>query len=151
MLLSRLYPYYFGKLFLNNFKDKYMTFLKFYLFAMLAFFPLDMIWLGWLARGFYKKHMGHWMAEQTDWVTAAIFYLLFLSGLVYFVVLPSMDGTSMDVLLRGAFFGLITYGTYELTNRAVMANWPYTLVIVDILWGVVLCATVSWISWYFGR
>ena len=128
-----------------------MAFLKYYLFAILAFFPLDMLWLGWLARPFYQKQMGHWMAEKTDWPTAIVFYFLFLSGLVYFVVLPSIQSTGTQVLLRGAFFGLITYGTYELTNRAVLADWPYTLVIVDILWGIVLCAVVSWVSWYFGR
>lgn len=128
-----------------------MPFLKYYLFAILAFFPLDMLWLGWLARPFYQKQMGHWMADKTDWPTAIVFYFLFLSGLVYFVVLPSIHSSSTQVLLRGAFFGLITYGTYELTNRAVLANWPYTLVIVDILWGIVLCAVVSWVSWYFGR
>ena len=128
-----------------------MVFLKYYLFAILAFFPLDMIWLGWLARPFYQKHMGPWMADKTDWPTAVVFYLLFLSGLVYFVVLPVEQSTGTEVLLRGAFFGLITYGTYELTNRAVIANWPYALVIVDMLWGAVLCATVSWVSWYFGR
>lgn len=128
-----------------------MAFLKYYRFAILALFPLDMIWLGWLARPFYQKQMRHWMAEKTDWPTAIVFYFLFLSGLVYFVVLPSIQSTGTQVLLRGAFFGLITYGTYELTNRAVLADWPYALVIVDILWGIVLCSLVSWVSWYFGR
>lgn len=128
-----------------------MVFLKYYLLAVLAFFPLDMIWLGWLARPFYQKQMGHWMADQTDWPTAIVFYLLFLTGLVYFVVLPMEQSSATQVLLRGGFFGLITYGTYELTNRAVLANWPYVLVVVDMLWGVVLCAVVSWVSWYFGR
>lgn len=126
------------------------TFLKYYLFAVLAFFPIDMLWLGWLARGLYQRQIGQWMGD-TDWTAALIFYLMFLAGLVYFVIWDVPEATGMIILLRGAFFGVITYGTYELTNKAVIAGWPLKIVIIDILWGAVLCAVVSWVSWYFGR
>ncbi|MEN0006155.1 MAG: DUF2177 family protein [Bacteroidota bacterium] len=130
---------------------KSMTYLKLYLFAALAFFPLDMIWLGWIGRPIYNRQIGHLMAEQVDWAAAGIFYSIFLAGLLYFVVVPTLNGTSGEVLLRGALFGVITYATYEFTNKAVLATWPWPIVIVDVLWGAVLCAITAWVSWRFGR
>ena len=127
------------------------SFLKFYLFAFLSFFAIDLFWLGWLGRGIYRRYIGHLMREQVDWLAALPFYLLFLAGLVYFVVQPSAEGPAGMVLFRGAAFGLVTYATYELTNRAVIANWPWPIVFIDILWGMILCTLVSWASWYFGR
>ncbi len=128
-----------------------MGFIKLYLIALLAFFPLDMLWLGWLGRDFYRRQLGTLMREQTDWAAAILFYLLFLAGIIIFVVQPSLGGSARDVLLRGAFFGLVTYATYDLVNRAVINNFSWTLVVVDMLWGVVLCTTVSYVAWYFGR
>jgi uncharacterized membrane protein len=128
-----------------------MAFLKLYAFAALAFFPIDILWIGFIGNSIYKKQIGHLMAEQTDWLAAGLFYPLFLAGVVYFVVIPSLDGTATDVLLRGAFFGLITYATFELTSKAVLATWPWPVVFIDMLWGMVLCAATSWFSWYFGR
>ncbi len=127
------------------------VFFKYYLFAFLSFFALDLLWLGWLGKNLYRRYIGHLMRDQADWAAALPFYLLFLAGLVYFVVQPSADSPARLVLFRGAAFGLVTYATYELTNRAVLANWPWPIVFIDILWGIVLCALVSWVSWYFGR
>ena len=127
-----------------------MAFLKLYFIALVAFFPLDMLWLGWIGRSFYRQQLGPLMREQTDWLAALLFYLLFLAGIIVFVVQPSLQGEARDVLLRGAFFGLVTYATYDLVNRAVINHFSWTLVMVDMLWGVVLCTTVSWVTWYFG-
>jgi uncharacterized membrane protein len=128
-----------------------MSYLKMYLFAALAFFPLDMLWLGLLGRPIYTRQIGHLMAEQVDWLAAGIFYLMFLAGLLYFVVVPSADATASQVLIKGAAFGFITYATYEFTNKAVIADWPWPIVFVDVLWGAVLCAATAWVSWRFGR
>ncbi len=127
-----------------------MIHLKLFAIAAVAFLSLDLLWLGVLARDHYRHHLGSLMREQTDWVAALLFYIIFLAGLVFFVVKPSLDSNGWDVLLRGAFFGLVTYSTYDLVNRAVIVNFSWTIVITDILWGVFLCAVVSWLSWYFG-
>ncbi len=127
------------------------SFLRFYLIALLPFFALDLLWLGWLGRGLYRRYLGHLMREQADWAAAIPFYLLFLAGLVFFAIQPSAQGQAPMVLFRGAAFGLVTYATYELTNRAVIANWPWPIVFIDILWGMILCAVTAWVSWYFGR
>ena len=128
-----------------------MAFFKLYLIALLSFFPLDMLWLGWLGRDFYRRQLGPLMREQADWLAAGLFYLIFLAGIIVFVVQPSLSGSARDVLLRGAFFGMVTYAAYDLVNRAVISPFPWTLVVVDMLWGVILCSTVSFITWYFGR
>lgn len=122
--------------------------LRSFLFAMLAFTVLDLFWLGYLGKRLYEKFLGHHMRAQTDWLAAILFYFIFLAGLVYFVVLPAQ--TSSQAVVRGAFFGLVTYGTYELTNRAVIQNWPWPIVAIDIAWGIFLCAVVSWVSFRYG-
>lgn len=126
-----------------------MFFLRPFLIALAAFTVLDMVWLSLIARPLYSKYIGHHLREQTDWLAAGLFYIMFLAGIVYFVVLPSAQSSNGQVLLRGALFGLVTYGTYELTNRAVVQNWPWSMVVIDIAWGMFLCAAVGWISWRY--
>ena len=128
-----------------------MTYLKPFLFAAFSFTVLDLLWLGIIARGVYARYLGHHMRASTDWAAAILFYLIFLAGIIYFVVQPGTQNTSTGVLIRGAFFGFVTYSTYELTNRAVIQNWPWPIVVIDIAWGTVLSALVGWISWYFSQ
>lgn len=128
-----------------------MIYIKPFLFAAAAFTALDLLWLGVIARGIYSKYLGHYMRPSTDWTAAILFYLIFLAGVVYFVVQPGTNSSGTSVLLRGAFFGFVTYSTYELTNRAVVKDWPWTIVWIDIAWGAVLCALVGWVSWYFSQ
>jgi uncharacterized membrane protein len=118
--------------------------LKLYLLTLGVFFALDLLWLGVLAKGFYRNQLGPLLAEQTLWPAAILFYLVYIAGLLTFVVLPGLaDRSPKHSLGRGAAFGLVTYCTYELTNLALIRDWPLALVPVDILWGVVLCAGVA--------
>lgn len=83
---------------------------------------------------------------------AAIFYLLFIGGLVYFVVEPSLhSGTIPDVVVRGALFGLVTYATYDLTNLATLREWPLLVTVADLVWGTVLTAATAAVSVWAGR
>jgi uncharacterized membrane protein len=125
-----------------------MSYLRPFLLAVLAFTLLDLLWLGYLGRGLYERYLGHHMREQVDWLAAVVFYFVFLAGLLYFVVLEAEN--SWQAAGRGALYGLVTYGTYELTNRAVVKDWPWQIVGIDILWGILLSAVVSWISYRYG-
>lgn len=119
-------------------------FMKLYAIAVPIFFLLDMTWLGLVAKKFYRAQIGSLLKPDVNWIAAITFYLLFLAGLVFFVIEPAMEKKSlMDVLLRGAFFGLVTYATYDLTNLAVAKDWPLFLTVVDMAWGMVLAATVA--------
>jgi uncharacterized membrane protein len=127
-------------------------FLKLYAATLLAFFAVDMVWLGLVARGFYQKHLGFLLRESPNWTAAIIFYLLFVAGLLVFAVLPALRNDSVKhVLALGAFFGLITYATYDLTNQATVKQWPVIVTVVDLAWGTVLAATVSLAGFAAGK
>ena len=124
-------------------------FIKLYLIALPVFFAIDMVWLGLVAKNFYAKQIGFLMTPNINWLAAIIFYLLFIVGLVLFVITPAIDkGSWMHALLFGLLFGLITYATYDLTNLATLKDWPILVTIVDLIWGAVLAASVS-VATYF--
>ncbi len=121
-----------------------LFYLKLYLLSVPLFFLLDMLWLGVIARDFYRNHLGHLLADRVDWPAAIIFYLLYIAGILLFAVAPGLAAESLrKTAFLGAAFGFFTYATYELTNRATLPNWPMKIVLVDTLWGMVLCTTVA--------
>jgi uncharacterized membrane protein len=122
-------------------------FLKLYAIVFPIFLVIDMIWLGLIAKNFYAKYIGFLMKTDINWIAAIIFYLLFIVGLIVFVVTPALEKNSwIAALLLGALFGLITYATYDLTNLATIKDWPLIVTIVDLIWGTVLAALVSVVS-----
>ncbi len=130
-----------------------INYLKLFLVTLVAFFAIDMLWLGLIARSFYRKHLGFLMAPSTNWTAAIIFYLLFILGILVFVVVPGLqqEQSLQTVLIRAALYGLITYATYDLTNLATLKDWPVFLTIVDMTWGTVLSLLVSFISFSAGK
>ena len=119
-------------------------FVKLYCIAFPIFFAMDMLWLGVVAKNFYTKQIGFLTTPKVNWVAAILFYLLFLAGLVVFVIAPAVEKDSwVRALMLGALFGLITYATYDLTNLATLKDWPLALTVVDLTWGVVLAGSVS--------
>ncbi len=124
-------------------------FLKLYFIALPIFFGMDMVWLGVVAKNFYTKQIGFLMTPKVNWAAAILFYLLFLAGLVVFVIAPAVENNSwVRALMLGALFGLITYATYDLTNLATLKDWPLALTVVDLIWGTVLAGSVS-VGTYF--
>ena len=123
-------------------------FTKLYLIALPVFFAIDMVWLGVVAKNFYAKQIGHLMKTDVNWIAAIIFYLIFIVGLVVFVITPAMEkGSWTHALLFGALFGFVCYATYDLTNLAVTKDWPLLVTIVDLIWGAVLASAVSTITY----
>ena len=127
-------------------------YLKLYFVLLITFFAIDMAWLGLVARSFYQKYLGFLMAPSPNWLVAILFYLLFIVGILFFVVAPGLESNSIKViLLRAALFGLITYATYDLTNLATLKDWPVLLTVVDMLWGMFLSVSVSSIGFIAGK
>ncbi|MBT3249862.1 MAG: DUF2177 family protein [Candidatus Pacebacteria bacterium] len=123
-------------------------FLKLYLIALPIFTAIDAVWLILIAKNFYAKQIGFLMKANVNWLAAIIFYLLFIVGLVVFVISPSLEKQSlMSAVLLGALFGLITYATYDLTNMATIKDWPLLVTVVDLIWGAFIAATVSALSY----
>jgi len=65
---------------------------------------------------------------------AVIFYILYGIALNIFVVLPALKNNTgyLELLLLGLLFGMVTYGTYDLTNQVTLKNWPWTVTVIDI-------------------
>jgi uncharacterized membrane protein len=123
-------------------------FVKLLLIALPVFFAIDMVWLAMVAKNFYQKQIGFLMKPDINWLAAIIFYLLFIIGLIIFVIAPAMVKQSwVHALLYGALFGLVTYATYDLTNLATVKDWPLLVTVVDLIWGSVLAASVSVITY----
>lgn len=123
--------------------------IKLYLIALPVFFAIDMFWLGVVSKNFYKQQIGFLMTPNINWTAAILFYLLFIFGLVMFVISPALAKNSMQyAIVFGALFGLITYATYDLTNLATLKDWPLTLTVVDMIWGSFLASSVSTITYY---
>ena len=108
-------------------------FIKLYAIALPVFFAIDMVWLGLVAKDFYRGQIGSLMKSDINWTAAIIFYLLFIVGLVVFVITPAVEkGSWTYALVFGAFFGLITYATYDLTNLATLKDWPILVLAASV-------------------
>lgn len=129
-----------------------LFYLKLYALTVPVFFIIDLIWLGVVARGFYQKNLKYILSPNVNWTAAIIFYLMYIAGILIFAVLPGVAKDSVrHAALWGALFGFFTYATYDLTNLALLKDWPLNIVVVDILWGVVLCTVVSTLSFYIAK
>jgi len=128
-------------------------YLKLYAATLVAFLAIDMVWLGLVAPGFYRTHLGFLMAPSPNWFAAGIFYALFIVGVLVFVIVPGLVvGTATSTtLLRAALFGLVTYATYDLTNMATVRDWPAIVTVVDMIWGMALTVSVSYIGLLAGK
>jgi uncharacterized membrane protein len=111
-----------------------MYIIKSYLSAFAIFLIIDLIWLGFIAKDLYAKYLGFIMAKNINWTAAIIFYMIFVGGILFFVVNPAIEKNSLSyALFAGAAFGFITYATYDLTNLATLENWPLFITIVDLI------------------
>lgn len=129
-----------------------LLFFKIYCVAVPIFLLIDLLWLGVVAKGLYQRQMGHLMLSTPNWPVAFLFYLLFVVGLVLFAILPAIKGDSFSyALLYGALFGFFTYMTFDLTNLAVLKDYPWTIAVIDIIWGVTLSASVSVATFFAAR
>ena len=115
--------------------------IKTFFIALLFFFIIDVFWIYFVATPMYKQEVVSLMELKVP--PALIFYVVFLLGLIFFVINPNQSNTLFNVFLIGAFYGLVTYGTYDLTVYASMNIFSLKLVIADILWGMFLSGSVA--------
>ena len=118
--------------------------------AFVIFVVVDFIWLSNAARWIYRPHIGKLLLDQPALMPAVVFYLLYGVGLAFLVVRPAIAaGSVVSALLMGALFGLVAYGTYDLTNQATLRVWPVEITLIDLCWGTLL-TSVTAIAGYFG-
>ncbi len=133
-------------------RDKMIRTLKVYGVALSVFLVVDLVWIGFIARTFYQDQLGFILASSPNWIAAIIFYLMFVAGLLFFVVLPGLKNKGLkESFFRAAVLGALTYGTYDLTNLALIESWPVLVTVVDIIWGMILSVIVCLVSVKVGR
>jgi len=120
---------------------------------MISMLIIDGIWLTLMLKRLYIPNIGHLLSDSMSLWPALIFYILYGIALNVFVVLPALKNNTgyLELLLLGLLFGMVTYGTYDLTNQATLKNWPWIVTLVDIAWGSCLAAALSLISTYVTR
>jgi len=117
------------------------------LIAAIIFLIIDIIWLSFAVKFFYKPNIGHLLLEKPIIWAAALFYIIYVFGLAIVIIEPALNSNEIIKFLFKAFiFGLVAYGTYNLTNMATVKGWSARVVFVDMLWGGSLTAFAS----YFG-
>ena len=123
-----------------------------YMVAAVSFLLLDFIWLGFVAKSFYRQEIGALLLDKFNMAAAIGFYLVFVVGIVIFAVLPALQaGSWKTALLYGALFGFFTYATYDMTNLATLKGWSLSVTFVDIAWGTLLTGTASLLGYAAAR
>lgn len=117
-----------------------MTIFILFVITTIIFLGIDVIGINQIIRPVFEAEAGHLLAENFKLAPAAVFYLFYVGGLLWFVSAPAMrEGTSLSmVFLGGAILGALAYGTFEFTSLAVLRDWTWKMVIVDTTWGAVL-------------
>lgn len=124
-----------------------MKFVEHFLLAVVLFGAIDAVWLVAVAGKFYKKYLGYILAPKADLKPAILFYVLYIIGMVVFVINPALGQNSLSYAIgHGALLGLVMYATYDLTNQSTLKKWPYQVTIVDMIWGTFITGLVSTVS-----
>jgi uncharacterized membrane protein len=123
-----------------------------YLGTAIVFFAIDFVWLAFIAKTFYAQQLGPLMRESPNLTVAAVFYVVYVVGVVVFAVMPAVRAESWATALAlGALLGLVAYGTYDATNLATLKNWPTIVSVVDVIWGTALTAVSATAGYFFVR
>lgn len=119
------------------------------LVTTIVFLGLDAIWLKAVIGPFFRERIGHLMLEDPKLGVAAGFYIFYAIGIVYFAVMPGLAAGDIRLaLFNGAFLGLIGYGTYEFTSMAIMKEWQWSMLTLDVGWGIFVSAAAAAAGFY---
>ncbi|MBC1983278.1 DUF2177 family protein [Listeria booriae] len=129
-----------------------MYFAKLAGIAFVVFLLIDAIWLGLIAKSLYRNYLGDLMAGNVRFGAALLFYVLFVCGVVFFVIEPALAKDSLSfAIFAGAFLGLLCYATYDLTNLATLKDWPVLITALDLVWGAFVTAATSGIVFWLAK
>ena len=129
-----------------------LQFLKLYGVTGAVLFAADLVWLGVVAKDFYRRYLPTLLRPDVRWGPGLLFYLIYVAALVVFVVQPAIERKSLGrAVALGAFFGVTAYATYDLTSLALIRDFPTLVAVVDIAWGALLSAAVAGVGYAVGR
>tara|TARA_B100000941_G_scaffold232265_1_gene174728 strand:- start:746 stop:1153 length:408 start_codon:yes stop_codon:yes gene_type:complete len=123
-----------------------------YFIVLVIFLTIDAIWLGFIARKFYVNNIGYILAEKPNFLAAAIFYSIYVIGIIIFSTIPALkDGSGTTALIYGALFGFFAYLTYDMTNYSTLKDWPLQVSLIDTAWGTFLTGISSYLGYHFAK
>jgi uncharacterized membrane protein len=123
-----------------------------YIAILLVFGIVDAVWLTVMGRLLYRPTLGDILLENLRVGPAAVFYLVFPVGILFFAALPALrSGAVSTALLHGALFGAFAYATYDLTNYATLRNWTLQITVLDIAYGALASALAAAAGFYAAR
>lgn len=121
-----------------------MVFVKAYIATALSFFVIDSVWIALFVRRYYEGQIGGLLRDTPHFGAASVFYLMYAGAIVFLAVRPALaTGRLADSLMYGAVLGAVAYGTFTVTNYAVLNGWTLGLVLSDIAWGTFLTSIVA--------
>lgn len=122
--------------------------IKMYMTSLVIFLAIDFVWLAFIAKKMYSQYLGYIMTKNILWWAAILFYMIFVAGLLFFVIEPSVKKQSIEyAVYAGAFFGVVAYATYDLTNLSTIKDWPIIITVLDLIWGAFISACTSGVSY----
>ena len=110
--------------------------------SFLSFLAIDMVWLGYIAKGLYQREIGQ-LLGPVNWGAAFLFYVIYVAGVMYFAVNPNLGASNLKIFVTGGLLGALCYATYDLTNLATLKDFSAVIVPIDIAWGFVLTGLVA--------
>jgi uncharacterized membrane protein len=129
-----------------------LKYLSVYLTFLITLIAVDLVWLLGIAKTLYRDQMGGLMASEPKLLIGLFFYLLYSLGICIFVIAPAISKQSLLYAVQyGALFGFFCYMTYDLTNLAVIQNFPTRLALIDIVWGTFVSALCAGIAYWMGE
>jgi len=125
--------------------DRLSRFGWIYGITTIVFFLIDLVWIGVAAQDFYAATIGGLLRDSVNWPAALMFYVIYIGGVVFFVLAPALkNGSGIRLTaLKGGLLGLFAYGTFDLTALALLDGWPVIVTVVDMVWGTVLTAATA--------
>jgi uncharacterized membrane protein len=124
----------------------HVTYILGYFAALLTFLILDMVWMFGIARAFYRDQLHHLIRDDIKILPAVLFYVVYIGVLIYLAVMPHVYAGGIglqNTIISSALLGLAAYGTYHFTNYALLHDWPLSITIVDLLWGMVVSTSAA--------
>jgi uncharacterized membrane protein len=129
-----------------------IKYVELYALTAIVFFAIDFVWLSVATSKIYRPFIGDLLLERPNLPVAAAFYLLYVIGVLVLASLPGYEKSSLGTaVLRGAIFGLLAYGTYDLTNLSTLKGWAWQVSVIDMVWGTVLTGTVAAVGYAIAR
>jgi len=123
-----------------------------YFITLAVFAVVDLIWVWAISRRLYRTNLEGLLRAKFNVIPAVLFYVLFIFGLMIFVIVPAFNNTSLGQAMgMGVLFGMFTFGTYALVNLAVIRDWSVLIVLVDVIEGMFVTGVACTVAFYMSQ